>query len=165
MLPELRRYIQHISLSPDSINNDDVCSNSRLAFFILILAVFCGIYVMCDILPGCFPSHEVLTRHYGHPDRKPCKRKSNQVLFNSLFTINIKFLFLHFFLKKTSTQTFVAFSKTCFLSHYAMTSQDAKKGRGEVDFNVLITVVSHNVLKEIDIQYKTTESCHTQDKT
>lgn len=100
MLPELRRYIQHISLSPDSINNDDVCSNSRLAFFILILAVFCGIYVMCDILPGCFPSHEVLTRHYGHPDRKPCKRKSNQVLFNSLFTINIKFLFLHFFLKK-----------------------------------------------------------------
>lgn len=24
MLPELRRYIQHISLSPDSINNDDV---------------------------------------------------------------------------------------------------------------------------------------------
>lgn len=105
MLPELRRYIQHISLSPDSINNDDVCSNSRLAFFILILAVFCGIYVMCDILPGCFPSHEVLTRHYGHPDRKPCKRKSNQVLFNSLFTINIKFLFLHFFLKKKKQHT------------------------------------------------------------
>lgn len=26
MLPELRRYIQHISLSPDSINNDDVGS-------------------------------------------------------------------------------------------------------------------------------------------
>lgn len=24
MLPELRRYIQHISLSPDTINNDDV---------------------------------------------------------------------------------------------------------------------------------------------
>lgn len=24
MQPELRRYIQHISLSPDSINNDDV---------------------------------------------------------------------------------------------------------------------------------------------
>lgn len=26
MQPELRRYIQHISLSPDSINNDDVGS-------------------------------------------------------------------------------------------------------------------------------------------
>lgn len=26
MLPELRRYTQHISLSPDSINNDDVGS-------------------------------------------------------------------------------------------------------------------------------------------
>lgn len=24
MQPELRRYIQHVSLSPDSINNDDV---------------------------------------------------------------------------------------------------------------------------------------------
>lgn len=30
MLPELRRYIQHISLSPDTINNDDV---SRIFLF------------------------------------------------------------------------------------------------------------------------------------
>lgn len=34
MLPELRRYIQHISLSPDSINNDDVGSWS---FFLVFL--------------------------------------------------------------------------------------------------------------------------------
>lgn len=33
MLPELRRYIQHISLSPDSINNDDVGSWSFDWFF------------------------------------------------------------------------------------------------------------------------------------
>lgn len=35
MLPELRRYIQHISLSPDSINNDDV----GLFFWFLMLVL------------------------------------------------------------------------------------------------------------------------------
>lgn len=41
MLPELRRYIQHISLSPDSINNDDVSprSGSLNAAFILVSVV------------------------------------------------------------------------------------------------------------------------------
>lgn len=37
MLPELRRYIQHISLSPDSINNDDVRPARRFLARILLL--------------------------------------------------------------------------------------------------------------------------------
>lgn len=98
MLPELRRYIQHISLSPDSINNDDVCSNGCRVFSVLALVVFCGIYVMCNILPGCVPSHEVLTRHYGHPDGKSCEGKSDQVL--TLHTYLISCMFFLVFVKK-----------------------------------------------------------------
>lgn len=39
MMPELRRYIQHISLSPDSINNDDV---STLPLFSFVAALAAG---------------------------------------------------------------------------------------------------------------------------
>uniref|UniRef100_A0A8C6LRG1 BAI1 associated protein 3 n=1 Tax=Nothobranchius furzeri TaxID=105023 RepID=A0A8C6LRG1_NOTFU len=42
MLPELRRYIQHISLSPDSINNDEVSRNKPPNISSLV-SVFCQV--------------------------------------------------------------------------------------------------------------------------
>lgn len=46
MLPELRRYIQHISLSPDSINNDEVCSDGPLGC--PVLCQLCQSHHVCN---------------------------------------------------------------------------------------------------------------------
>lgn len=84
MLPELRRYIQHISLSPDSINNDDVSGSGFLhhSFFYQPCSQPQCLR-LCAILPGCVPSYEVLTRHYGHPDWTSREGESYQVITSS----------------------------------------------------------------------------------
>lgn len=94
MQPELRRYIQHISLSPDSINNDDVGTISlknknkknihTIDLFCLVLTParsFSHMHpVNVTLLPGRRPSNEVLTRHDGHPHQQPCEGEPDEVI-------------------------------------------------------------------------------------
>lgn len=47
MQPELRRYIQHISLSPDSINNDDVGA-------IYLFESWISVNLFCPVLTPAF---------------------------------------------------------------------------------------------------------------
>lgn len=90
MQPELRRYIQHISLSPDSINNDDVGSFYLFKHLLIIFFISSGASscmqlfpcapCRCDSPSGRRPTNEVLTRHDGHPHRQPCEGEPDEVI-------------------------------------------------------------------------------------
>lgn len=86
MQPELRRYIQHISLSPDSLNNDDVgafCTFIYIFFFFgghSCTKLFPHATCQCDSPSGRRPSNEVLTRHDGYPHRQPCEGEPYEVI-------------------------------------------------------------------------------------
>lgn len=134
MVPELRRYIQHISLSPDSINNDDV----RLRVFFATFCSYSCWFPVCSALtllmwhvPGCLPSHEVLTRHHGHPHRNPCEGKSGEVIAVSfsLLTANMTSLVI----VEQEKHTLISGTILCFKCAwlYVMT-------------NLLLSTKSHN---------------------